>query len=63
MHELIEGLFLEYFRNPILARLEDQAVFDVAANLAVSQGNGNSFARLAFTTDSYVVSPVFFRRR
>jgi len=48
MHELIEGLFLEYFHNPLLDRLEDQAVFDVAA------------ARLAYTTDSYVVSPIFF---
>jgi len=53
MHELIEGLFLDYFRNPLLERLEDQAVFDVAAN-------GKGLARLAYTTDSYVVSPVFF---
>lgn len=52
MHELIEGLFLDYFRNPLLERLEDQAVFDVATN------NGSS--RLAYTTDSYVVSPIFF---
>jgi hydrogenase expression/formation protein HypE len=48
MHELIEGLFLEYFRNPLLERLEDQAVFGVAAS------------QLAYTTDSYVVSPIFF---
>src|SRR5205085_405784 len=52
MHELIEGLFLEYLRNPLLEALEDQAVFEVG-------GNGRS-ARLAFTTDSYVVTPVFF---
>ena len=48
MHELVEGLFLEYLRNPLLEMLEDQAVFEV----------GNS--RLAFTTDSYVVDPIFF---
>src|SRR6201991_4045885 len=48
MHELIEGLFLDYFRNPLLVRLEDQAVFDVTAS------------QLAYTTDSYVVSPIFF---
>jgi hydrogenase expression/formation protein HypE len=60
MHELIEGLFLEYFSNPILSRLEDQAVFDVDANLARNQSNDHNFARLAFTTDSYVVSPIFF---
>ena len=58
MHELIEGLFLDYFRNPLLERLEDQAVFDVAASAPVT--NGHAAARLAYTTDSYVVSPVFF---
>src|SRR6266850_1552092 len=52
MHELIEGLFLEYLRNPMLELLEDQAVFEVA--------NGNLPVRLAFTTDSYVVTPIFF---
>ncbi len=52
MHELIEGLFLEYLRNPLLEALEDQAVFEIA--------NGSSSSRLAFTTDSYVVTPVFF---
>ncbi len=54
MHELIEGLFLDYFRNPLLERLEDQAVFDIATN------NGHGSSRLAYTTDSYVVSPIFF---
>jgi len=58
MHELIEGLFLDYFRNPLLERLEDQAVFDIAANAPVT--NGHASTRLAYTTDSYVVSPVFF---
>jgi len=45
---LIEALFLEAFRNPLLAPLEDQAVFSVEG------------VRLAFTTDSFVVSPLFF---
>ena len=54
MHELIEGLFLDYLRNPLLERLEDQAVFDIATT------NGHSSSRLAYTTDSYVVSPIFF---
>jgi hydrogenase expression/formation protein HypE len=58
MHELIEGLFLDYFRNPLLERLEDQAVFDIAAGAL--RTNGHASARLAYTTDSYVVSPVFF---
>ena len=52
MHELVEGLFLEYLRNPLLEALEDQAVFEV--------GNGHGTSRLAFTTDSYVVTPIFF---
>ncbi|WP_219413819.1 hydrogenase expression/formation protein HypE [Pseudonocardia nigra] len=47
-HTLIEALFLDAFRNPVLERLEDQAVFPAAGG------------RLALTTDSYVVSPLFF---
>src|SRR5690349_10791014 len=54
MHELVEGLFLEYLRNPLLEMLEDQAVF------VVNAANGQSASRLAFTTDSYVVDPIFF---
>jgi hydrogenase expression/formation protein HypE len=46
-HELIEKYFLPYFKNPFLELLNDQAVFDV-------------HSRVAFTTDSYVVDPVFF---
>jgi len=47
-HTLVSALFLEAFRNPLLERMEDQAVFAV---------NGS---RLAITTDSFVVSPLFF---
>ncbi|MFG2164841.1 hydrogenase expression/formation protein HypE [Micromonospora chersina] len=47
-HSLIEGLFVEAFRNPTLEELDDGAVLSVGAG------------RLAFTTDSYVVSPLFF---
>lgn len=45
--QLIEGLFAKYFSNPILDQMEDSAV--------VPGGE-----RLAFTTDSFVVNPVFF---
>jgi hydrogenase expression/formation protein HypE len=45
---LIEAVFLDAFRNPLLEPLED------AASLTVSG------AQLALTTDSYVVSPLFF---
>ena len=46
--DLVARYFLPAFRNPYLDRLDDQAVLDVGG------------ARLAFTTDSYVVSPLFF---
>ncbi len=53
MRDLIEDVFLGAFNNPLLAPLEDQAVI----NLADLAASGD---RLAFTTDSYVVSPLFF---
>jgi hydrogenase expression/formation protein HypE len=45
---LLHDLFLPAFGNPVLARLDDQAIVPV---------NG---ARLAFTTDGFVVQPLFF---
>ena len=47
-HSLVEAVFLPAFANPGLEPLEDQA------RLAAGS------TRLAFTTDSYVVSPLFF---
>ncbi len=52
-HELVQRLFLARFENPTLARLEDAAV------LAIGEA-APARVRLAFTTDSYVVSPIFF---
>jgi hydrogenase expression/formation protein HypE len=46
--DLIREVFLPAFQNPILSRLDDQAIVKV---------NG---LRLAFTTDSFVVQPLFF---
>jgi len=46
-HELVEKSFLQAFSNPLLAKLDDSATFDFSG-------------RLAFTTDSYVVNPIFF---
>jgi hydrogenase expression/formation protein HypE len=48
MHELLEGLLLPAFGNDILLQRHDGATFNIAG------------ARLAFTTDSYVVRPLFF---
>src|SRR5215216_4458631 len=49
-HNLIEGVFAPAFSNPLLDRMDDAAIF------AVGEGG----PRLAFTTDPYVVSPLFF---
>lgn len=46
--DLIKDLFVKRFNNPTLALLGDSAVFEL---------NGS---RLALTTDSYVVRPIFF---
>ena len=59
MHELVEGLFLEYLRNPLLELLEDQAVFEVGQANSISDDRRGT-TRLAYTTDSYVVDPIFF---
>ncbi len=47
-NELVEHLFLPAFRNAALESLGDAAVLDAAG------------ARLAFSTDSFVVQPLFF---
>jgi hydrogenase expression/formation protein HypE len=63
MHELVEGLFLEYLRNPLLEMLEDQAVFEVpqTSSAAATETDASHHpTRLAFTTDSFVVDPIFF---
>lgn len=47
-HELISKFFLPKFDNEILKKLDDSAVFKIKGN------------RLAFSTDSYVINPIFF---
>ena len=47
-HELLETVFLAAFDNEVLTSLEDSALLTVGCE------------RLAFTTDSYVVDPIFF---
>ena len=48
MNDLISDLFVSAFSNELLEQMDDQAVFEV---------NG---VRLAFSTDSFVVDPLFF---
>ncbi len=52
--ELIQRLFLPGFANDVLGALEDQATVSLGA------GNGVKGPRVAFTTDSFVVRPLFF---
>ncbi|HTW90016.1 MAG TPA: hydrogenase expression/formation protein HypE [Candidatus Binataceae bacterium] len=46
--ELIEKVFVSRFRNATLEKMDDQAVLAIGG------------ARVAFTTDSFVVTPIFF---
>ena len=46
-HELVEKKFLPFLSNPALDTLDDSAIFEASG-------------RLAFTTDGYVVNPIFF---
>ncbi len=45
---LVESLFLKYLKSPVLAGMQDSAVI------------GSVDGRMAFSTDSYVVDPIFF---
>ncbi|MGQ9561155.1 MAG: hydrogenase expression/formation protein HypE [Candidatus Oleimicrobiaceae bacterium] len=47
-HALVREVFLPYFENPALAAMDDSAVLQLVTS------------RVAFTTDSYVVQPIFF---
>ncbi len=48
MHKLIDSLFMKVFSDPALRQKKDSAILDI----------GNK--KIAFTTDSYVVNPIFF---
>ena len=47
-HELITGVFVPQFKNALLEGLEDSTVFEIGGQ------------KLAFSTDSYTVDPIFF---
>ena len=48
MWELIKSVFLKHFSNPTLKKMEDAAIIEVQS-------------RIAFTTDAFTVSPLFFK--
>ncbi len=47
--DLLRTIFLPALTNPVLERMDDQAIVELAG------------IRVAFTTDSFVVNPLFFR--
>ena len=49
-HNLIEGIFAPAFSNPLLDSLDDSAILSIKGMPG----------QLAFTTDTFVVSPLFF---
>ncbi len=53
MRDLIEDIFIGNFNNNLESELEDQARINLAQLNAIGD-------RLAFTTDSYVIDPIFF---
>ncbi len=56
--ELIQRVFLAGRENTPLAALEDQAVLDLSTSWRPT--NGAKAPRIAMTTDSFVVRPLFF---
>ncbi|AEV67665.1 hydrogenase expression/formation protein HypE [Acetivibrio clariflavus DSM 19732] len=47
--KLIQDLFHKYFQNDVLDKMEDAAVLDIPSG------------KIAYTTDSFVVTPIFFQ--
>ena len=47
-HDLIDNLFAKHFDNPILRQQSDSALLEISSG------------KIAFTTDSFVVEPIFF---
>jgi hydrogenase expression/formation protein HypE len=47
-HNLIKDLFVKYFDNPVLQQQTDSALLNINST------------NIAFTTDSYIVDPIFF---
>ncbi|HYV35346.1 MAG TPA: hydrogenase expression/formation protein HypE [Gemmataceae bacterium] len=54
-NDLIRRVFVPAFDNEVLSALEDQATVELAG-----RHNGMKGPRISFTTDSFVVRPIFF---
>src|SRR5580700_6430919 len=58
--DLIAKVFVPGFGGDILAALEDQATVRLDGGHSAAGVNGQRGPRIAFTTDSFVVRPLFF---
>lgn len=56
--DLIQRVFLPAWKNDTLAALEDQATLDLSEHWRPT--NGTKAPKIAFTTDAFVVRPLFF---
>src|SRR6516164_7005577 len=65
-NDLIRRLFVPAFDNEVLAAQEDQALLSIKCGRAASSNSPSELRlaetefNLAFTTDSFVVRPIFF---
>jgi hydrogenase expression/formation protein HypE len=59
-HELVEQVFLRHFANPTLSELNDSALLDISLYTQYAIRSAQYAPCLAFTTDSYVISPLIF---
>lgn len=55
--QLIRKTILKIFRDPVLRRLEDSAAVPIGDKACMGKLRG---MKIAFTTDSYVIDPIFF---
>ncbi len=70
-HELLKEVFFRHFQNPILAQLGDSAIVELpqirnsecgmrSSKSKIRNPQSALHTRVAFTTDSFVVKPLFF---
>jgi len=55
--DLVQNIIVKIFDNPALSRMEDASVISPSI---VPSGNKNEQPRVVMTTDSFVVTPLFF---
>src|SRR5262245_62138955 len=63
-HNLNQGVFAPAFANPLLDRMDESAILDFGFSILDVETDQSKIqnlqSKIAFTTDTYVVSPLFF---